>query len=198
MRGAGDITITSQMGSGIILLHHSKLGQPAPRRSRLLGEASATANRRPTMQVIAQLAKLLRTQPEVQPICLLECLVATERGSSGCNARGALHCPLLPSMLACRSWTYHANCKAAFAGCRFSACKQLEDARTSDEPGSHKCKLEGCIQGVRACMASRQARRPREACCGSKVQGGSNCIHAAEEPFCWMMRAQELLLANAQ
>lgn len=71
MRGAGDIAITSQMGSGIILLHHSKLGQLGTQRSRLLGEAHATANRHPTMQVIAQLAKLLRTQPGVQPDLLV-------------------------------------------------------------------------------------------------------------------------------
>ena len=54
MRGAGDIATTLQMASGIIVLHHSKLAPLGISRSRLLGEASATANRHPTMQVNAQ------------------------------------------------------------------------------------------------------------------------------------------------
>ena len=37
MRGAGDITITSQMGSGVILLHHSKLGQLGTKKKQTAG-----------------------------------------------------------------------------------------------------------------------------------------------------------------
>ena len=51
MRGAGNIATISKMASGIILLHHSKLAPLGIRRSRLLGEASATAKRHLTMQV---------------------------------------------------------------------------------------------------------------------------------------------------
>ena len=100
MRGAGDIATTSKMASGIILLHHSKLGPLGIRRSRLLGEASATVNYHPTTQVKGQdCQSYVARSMGCSMVCLLEGLMAAERGSSCRNARGEVHCQLLPSML---------------------------------------------------------------------------------------------------